>query len=165
MSLIVWAKGDNGMSRKIKNISNERFGRLVAIKHTEKRYRDGEVIWECVCDCGNITEVPLHHLRAGNVRSCGCLQNESAKLAAQSQRFEGTKIPSLTRKISSNNKSGVKGVHKVGNKWRAQITFQRKVMYLGCFNKIEDAALARKKAEEEYFYPTLEKYNSEANNE
>lgn len=33
------------------NLSGQRFGRLVAIRPTEERWRTS-VVWECRCDCG-----------------------------------------------------------------------------------------------------------------
>lgn len=60
----------------IVDISNQRFGRLIALKPTE--YRDyGRVMWECKCDCGNIVFVRGSSLRTGNTKSCGCFQIES----------------------------------------------------------------------------------------
>lgn len=34
-----------------------------------------EIIWNCKCDCGNITQVTTHSLHSGHTRSCGCLHN------------------------------------------------------------------------------------------
>lgn len=54
------------------------------------------------------------------------------------------------------NKSGITGViwSKRLNKWVAQIRINNKSRHLGVFESIEDAALARKKAETEYgFHP------------
>ena len=73
---------------------------------------------------------------------------------------EGTTLPSLIAKIPKNNTSGVKGVFwdKSREKWSASITFQGKKISLGRFDIIEDAAKARKAAEEKYHKPMLEKY-------
>jgi len=60
-----------------KDISGQRFGRLVALRPTEER-RNGFVIWECQCDCGNIAFIPKPNLMKGNTKSCGCLLRESA---------------------------------------------------------------------------------------
>lgn len=51
------------------------------------------------------------------------------------------------------NTSGHKGVawHKQEGKWRAYITLHRKQKSLGLYHDIDDAIMARKKAEEEYF--------------
>jgi len=56
--------------------------------------------------------------------------------------------------IDNRNKSGVIGVYRHGQigKWVAQITLNGKARYLGVFDRIEDAAKARKMAEEEFGY-------------
>ena len=48
-------------------------------------------------------------------------------------------------KLSKNNKSGVTGVSLLSKtkKWQAQIKFNKKNIYLGQFNKLEDAVFAR----------------------
>lgn len=58
------------------------------------------------------------------------------------------------RSLSKNNTSGVSGVSFMPklNKWQAYICHEKKVINLGHFHTLEDAALARKKAEEFYGY-------------
>ena len=58
----------------------------------------------------------------------------------------------INRKMHANNKSGFKGVHKRsnGNKWKAQIKFQGKVMHLGYFDDPEMAAKAYRAASDSY---------------
>jgi hypothetical protein len=60
---------------------------------------------------------------------------------------------SMNRKISSNNKTGYKGVSfdKLNNKWCAHIMINRKYKKLGRFASIEDAINARKEASTKYF--------------
>ena len=58
---------------RIKDITSQRFGKLIAIRPTERRCGTA-VIWECQCDCGNTTFVPGHVLTAGKTKSCGCNQ-------------------------------------------------------------------------------------------
>lgn len=65
------AKGAGKTGRPM-DITGKRFGLLVAIRPTEMRSSNGAVIWECVCDCGNITYVPLGQLTRGHTLSCGC---------------------------------------------------------------------------------------------
>ena len=36
-------------------------------------------LWECLCDCGNITYASSNHLKSGHTKSCGCLRNEGGK--------------------------------------------------------------------------------------
>lgn len=49
------------------------------------------------------------------------------------------------RKMSNTNSSGVTGVYwsKKSKKWQAQIKVDGDLKYLGCYNKIEEAAKAR----------------------
>lgn len=54
------------------DLSGERFGRLVAVRPTDER-SSYAIVWECICDCGEVTCVSSSHLNAGNIRSCGCL--------------------------------------------------------------------------------------------
>jgi hypothetical protein len=57
---------------KIKNIQNQRFGKIIAIRPTLERDSSGSVIWECQCDCGKIFKTSAHKLSTGNTKSCGC---------------------------------------------------------------------------------------------
>lgn len=54
----------------------ERFGKLVALGMTERRSKNGNIIWECLCDCGNECFIDSGSLRWGNTQSCGCLQKQ-----------------------------------------------------------------------------------------
>ncbi len=59
------------MSGKGKDITNQRFGKLTALYPTDKRTKEGNVVWHCICDCGNETDVGSSSLRKGNTQSCG----------------------------------------------------------------------------------------------
>lgn len=63
------------MANKIRDITGERFGGLVAVGPTRNRTRSGEVLWLCLCDCGNECEVASSYLTKGDTRSCGCTNN------------------------------------------------------------------------------------------
>jgi len=58
-----------------KNITNQRFGKLVAIKPVGRRKCDGAVYWLCKCDCGNEKKIAATNLTNTKhpTRSCGCL--------------------------------------------------------------------------------------------
>lgn len=64
-------------SEIIKNdLTNQRFGKLIALHPTNKRFPGTQwVIWQCQCDCGNTIEVPSALLKNGNTKSCGCLNS------------------------------------------------------------------------------------------
>lgn len=56
------------------DLCGEKYGFLTPIRPTEQRL-SGSVVWECLCDCGNITYVSVDNLRGQrSVRSCGCLK-------------------------------------------------------------------------------------------
>jgi hypothetical protein len=63
------------MNKNIKDITGQRFGRLVAI---EMAGRDSSqaVMWKCQCDCGNIVVVVGYSLRGGLTLSCGCYHKD-----------------------------------------------------------------------------------------
>ena len=57
----------------IKDITNQRFGKLQAIKRLDIRLSKNQgYLWECLCDCGNIIQVSINDLKSGNTTSCGC---------------------------------------------------------------------------------------------
>jgi hypothetical protein len=63
---------------KINVIQGERYGHLTVIKEADKiRTPSGQTnrVFKCKCDCGNIKEVRLLHLRHGRIKSCGCIKN------------------------------------------------------------------------------------------
>lgn len=53
------------MGKPLRDISGERFGKLVAIEYI------GNSTWKCQCDCGNIHETKTSYLTSGDTKSCG----------------------------------------------------------------------------------------------
>lgn len=58
---------------KPKDITGQKFGRLTALRPTEKRLACN-IVWEAQCECGNICEASLFQLTGGGKQSCGCLR-------------------------------------------------------------------------------------------
>lgn len=161
---------------KAQNIKGERFVNLTVLEPTNRRDKNnGSVVWRCVCDCGNLKEATEADLKRGAVRSCGCIarnfsrENGKKVLTEQAKKVcvENTRLDNLAAATAKNNTSGYKGVTWDGSrgKWRAQIVFKGKAYHLGRYNTIEQAAAARKQAEEELYKPILEKYNYKSNKE
>mgnify|MGYP000969605747 CR=1 FL=1 len=155
---------------KIKNLIGQRFERLIVMEDTGER-QDSNVIWKCKCDCGNYTTARTFELINGSKKSCGCYRKDFNNIAIAIQHNiehelkENTELSQLTSKLSKANTSGVKGVswYEKIKKYKADIQFKGKKIHLGYFDKLEDAAQARKEAEEKYFKPILEKYGRRLN--
>ena len=150
------------MAGKPKDITGCRYGLLTAVKPTDKRCGTS-VIWECLCDCGEIKEVSANNLRRKTMRpkSCGCLSlelsRENIKIVHDKYIKDDTSLLQINKRGHSN--TGVKGVSRQKNgKYRADIYFQHKKYFLGRFDDLEDAIHARKEAEAKYFKPIVDKY-------
>lgn len=50
----------------------DKFGKLTVINKTNEKN-----CWQCVCECGNITNVSGSRLKNGITRSCGCLRENT----------------------------------------------------------------------------------------
>ena len=56
---------------KLIDLTGKKIGRLTVIgKHGHNKH--GQLMWECLCDCGNKTVVVGQNLRRGMTKSCGC---------------------------------------------------------------------------------------------
>ncbi len=71
--------------QKIRDLTGQRFGQLVAEYPTDKRLCSS-VVWHCGCDCGDSCDVATVNLRNGSTKSCGCLQKETAKKQIEKNR-------------------------------------------------------------------------------
>ncbi len=60
-----------------RDLTKQRFGRLVVIEDSGIR-QGGNILWLCLCDCGNTKEILTNSLTAGKSLSCGCIQKEAA---------------------------------------------------------------------------------------
>ena len=59
------------------NLIGHKFGRLAVTEFAGVKNKHH--LWNCVCDCGNITKVLRSNLRSGHTQSCGCLRVERAR--------------------------------------------------------------------------------------
>lgn len=140
------------------NLVGRRFGRLEVTGTTVK---DGKMRYICHCDCGNDTTVAPQSLTNGSTTSCGCL-HKGEDAAIKKLYVSGTAPCKLDpTKLRSTNTSGVTGVYYSTSrgKWCAEIMFRHKKYSLGRYDRKEDAAAARKEAEEQIFGDFLRWYN------
>lgn len=142
------------------DITNQKFGRLTALYPTQKRARNGSVIWHLRCDCGKEVDVSYNDVVYANQISCGCQKKEHDQaLRTFLTHVDGTSVDMLrSKKIPTDNTTGYRGVYLTRGKYIAKIVFQKKQYFLGTYENIEDAAAARKEAEEILFDGVAEHY-------
>lgn len=81
----------------MKDLTGRQFGRLTVLRPTEER-KNGSVVWECRCSCGNIVLANGGSLASERIASCGCLRQERAKGfgAAKEKDITGQQFGRLT---------------------------------------------------------------------
>jgi len=71
------------------DLTGKRYSRLVVVKEIKKR-KNEKIFWECLCDCGNKTNVQSYHLKSGKIKSCGCLRQETVSLLNKTHGMSNT---------------------------------------------------------------------------
>lgn len=68
-------------------MDGQKFARLTVVEPAGRN--DGnEILWRCLCECGNQKNVTTYALKSGTVRSCGCIKRE--QLAARNYKHGGS---------------------------------------------------------------------------
>lgn len=91
------------MSRLI-DLTGQKFGRLTVVKRAKDKIRKNgkhEIMWECLCDCGNIEIVSRGSLRSSKVRSCGCLRKENTQKMKTKHGLRNTRLYKTWSNIKS----------------------------------------------------------------
>lgn len=147
------------------DLTGKRYGKLEVLKivDLEKAERNGITHgWLCKCDCGNTIVCTSKQLINNKKISCGCAVTDALKSDNRLKLYDGTMISALNpdRKANKNSKTGIKGVYwsKREQRYITKIGIKNKNITIGRFSSLEEAAKARKKAEEQYFAPEIEKY-------
>lgn len=69
-------KRDMLIAKNTKDISNQRFGMVVAKERLSKLSPHHSFLWRCECDCGNNNYIcSAENLLSGKIYSCGCNKN------------------------------------------------------------------------------------------
>lgn len=112
----------------------------IVVKIDGSTYKAHRVIWAHYYGVWPVEEIDHQNFN----HSDNSILNLKERTRAQNMMHSPVQIKS---------KSGIKGVtwFSSGKKWRADIRVNYKLIYLGLFDSIEEAATARKKAETLYF--------------
>lgn len=152
---------------KSPELTGQVFGKLTVIGRSDKRSPRGQrttPLWECRCECGNITYKAKDTLTNPDLSMCSdCAAKYAAEKARACAGFvEGTQLAKI-RDMTPNaaNTSGHRGIYYESkfDRYRAQIIFQKKRYYLGTYKNLDDAIKARQRAEEELYGAFLEEYD------
>lgn len=76
---------------KALDLTGKVFGKLIAI-HSKGSNKQGNSMWICRCDCGNIIVVNSQNLKNGHTKSCGCL-----KTTVTTERNKASMIGTIPR--------------------------------------------------------------------
>ena len=57
-------------------IAGKKFGRLLVLGEHKERGKNGDILWKCVCDCGEEVIVRGWCMNTGATVSCGCYKRE-----------------------------------------------------------------------------------------
>lgn len=78
-----------------KDLTGQRFGKLVVLEETEKR-KNKSVVWKCQCDCGNFIELSTKELRSAGVLSCKECKVKRQPISGLTEDIIGKKFNRLT---------------------------------------------------------------------
>ncbi len=126
--------------------------------------------WKCKCECGGEITATTLALKAGIITSCGCTAADEVTLdLANIDRgnIEGTSTIALQGTLDGvmyeNNNSGVRGVYysNTYHCYWATIVFKGKNHFLGRYKALEDAARARRQAEDILYSAFMDHYKED----
>jgi len=73
------------------DLVGQKFARLTVLKFNGISDKNGESLWSCNCDCGEVTITTGNRLTSGNTKSCGCYHKiRTRELFTKPLSFTGT---------------------------------------------------------------------------
>ena len=109
------------MSTEKINMAGKRYNSLVVVSELKARNKNGHIVYECVCDCGNRKVILGASIRTGATKSCGCLVSKvNGKHFMEGTPIYRTWVSMKSRCFNSNNnnysKYGGRGI-SMCSKW------------------------------------------------
>jgi 5-methylcytosine-specific restriction endonuclease McrA len=109
------------------DLAGKKFGRLTAIKKSDKVGKRGEIMWECVCDCGNTVTVLGRSIRDLKTISCGCYQSE---IATRNHTIHGQSKTVEYRRAVANRRREKKIIFDAG--WTGEMEHSLRKLFPFC---------------------------------
>lgn len=80
--------------RSVRDLTGQRFGRLVAVSCEIRTMASGQkrAYWSCVCDCGETKTIPSASLVTGCSNSCGCFRREFIGRTHKKHGMSGSRL-------------------------------------------------------------------------
>ena len=126
---------ENIKLRRRRDLTGQKFGRLIVLEAGQKRTPNRGMYWLCECECGSINEVAAQALVKGSVVSCGCYHREvvSGKIKHGHNRRHSKKSPTYITWTKMNDRCnnplvreykwyGGRGI-SVCKRWRSFVNF------------------------------------------
>lgn len=100
---------------KALDLVGKKFERLTVVRKSHRK--NDKVMWECLCDCGNITYVSTYYLTSGKIRSCGCFKVDELLKRSKTHNQRHTKLYDVwkTMRQRCNNSKNV-SYHNYGGR-------------------------------------------------
>ena len=73
----------------------DRLGKLVIVKQINKKFKNQQRYYECICDCGNTTTISTSSFNQKKKKSCGCLKNQEVQIPYNLEDYVGKKFYKL----------------------------------------------------------------------
>jgi len=111
----------------IRDLTNQKFGKLT-VKKLYGTNKHRAAIWECECECGQITYVLSQNLLSGHTKSCGCSSKHGGARRGHEERLYHVWQSMKQRCENVNNHNyvwyGANGID-VCDEWQEYMSFKK----------------------------------------
>lgn len=83
-------------SEKRKSIVGNKYGKLTVVSLNEEKSKNGVLVWNCVCECGNTCTARGGNLKFGKSTHCGCMKKKREKVQIAFSDISGERFGKLT---------------------------------------------------------------------
>lgn len=122
-------------------------------------------LWIWRCSCGKEIAARPSLVKSGAIQSCGHVLRDTARRKIKElntvEHYDGTTVSRLRKIMASPDIHGIRKRYDGHGAayYQARIMLRGKYIHLGTFATRTEAEKARKRAEEEYYLPIIEKFD------